>query len=144
MWFRWMMAAFLFNGVCTFGIRILAGSGLATTYTSTYLFLWYLAGALLLVLLRAGGRVYGRKPPSMGWIDIAVGFGLGAASVAGQTCMSMALSQGLPGAIVFPLALGGGLFVVVGAGVLLFKEPVGPYGFVGIALGVVSIVLLSL
>jgi multidrug transporter EmrE-like cation transporter len=144
MWFRWMMAAFLFNGVCTFGIRILAGHGLATTYASTYLFLWYLAGALLLVLLRAGGRLYGRKSPSPGWVDLAVGGGLGAASVIGQTCMTLSLGQGLPGAIVFPLALGGGLFVVVGAGVLLFKEPVGPYGFAGIALGVVSIVLLSL
>jgi multidrug transporter EmrE-like cation transporter len=39
--------------------------------------------------------------------------------------------------------LGGGLFIVVGAGVLLFKERVGPYGVAGIVLGIISIVLLS-
>jgi multidrug transporter EmrE-like cation transporter len=75
---------------------------------------------------------------------VTVGGALGLASVMGQTSLGLALSRGVPGSIVYPVTLAGGLFLVVGAGVLLFEERVGPYGLAGIALGVVSIVLLSL
>ncbi len=137
MWFRWMMLAFAFNGVCTFGLRILAGRGLGEKYISTYLVLWYLAGALLLAAVYFRQRMRSRRS------DLAVGAALGLASVAGQTSLGLALSGGIPGAIVYPVTLGGGLFIVVGVGVLLFKERVGPFGVAGIALGIISIVLLS-
>ncbi len=75
--------------------------------------------------------------------DFAVGGALGLASVAGQTSLGLALCGGIPGAIVCPVTLGGGLFIVVGVGVLLFGERVGPYGVAGIVLGIISIVLLS-
>ena len=39
-----MLAAFLLNGTCPFGLRILAGWGLADQYTAVYLVYWYLAG----------------------------------------------------------------------------------------------------
>jgi multidrug transporter EmrE-like cation transporter len=144
MWFRWMMAAFFFNGACTFGIRILAGRGLASRYTSAYLFLWYSAGALLLALIHISSRFYIRKTLAPRRVDIILGIALGTASVTGQTFLGMALGAGLPGSVVYPIALAGGLFIVVGAGFLLFRERVGPYGIAGIALGLVSIVLLSL
>ena len=144
MWFRWMMAAFFFNGICTFGIRILAGRGLASRYTSAYLFLWYSAGALLLLLIHISSRFYRRTTLAPRPVDIILGIALGTASVTGQTFLGMALGAGLPGSIVYPIALAGGLFIVVGAGFLLFRERVGPYGVAGIALGLVSIVLLSL
>jgi multidrug transporter EmrE-like cation transporter len=144
MWFRWMMTAFFFNGICTFGIRILAGRGLASKYTSAYLSLWYSAGALLLATIHVSNRLYTRKPLAPRPVDIIVGIALGTASVTGQTFLGMALGGGLAGSVVYPIALAGGLFIVVGAGFLLFRERVGPYGIAGIALGLVSIVLLSL
>jgi multidrug transporter EmrE-like cation transporter len=144
MWFRWMMTAFFFNGICTFGIRILAGRGLASRYTSTYLFLWYSAGAVLLASIHVSNRLYLRRSLAPKPVDIAVGIALGTASVTGQTFLGMALGGGLPGSVVYPITLAGGLFIVVGAGFLLFRERVGPYGIAGIALGLVSIVLLSL
>jgi multidrug transporter EmrE-like cation transporter len=137
MWFRWMMLAFAFNGVCTFGLRILAGRGIGEKYISTYLVLWYLAGAILLAAIYFRQRMGTRRS------DLAVGSALGVASVAGQTSLGLALSGGIPGAIVYPVTLGGGLFIVVGVGVLLFKERVGPFGIAGILLGILSIVLLS-
>jgi multidrug transporter EmrE-like cation transporter len=138
MWFRWMMLAFAFNGVCTFGLRILAARGLTDKYISVYLVLWYLAGTLLL------GAIYIHRHMRTRRSDLAVGGALGLASVAGQTSLGLALSGGLPGLVVYPVTLAGGLFIVVGAGVMLFKERVGPYGMAGIVLGIISIVLLSL
>jgi multidrug transporter EmrE-like cation transporter len=138
MWFRLMMLAFACNGICTFGLRILAGRGLGERYTSVYLVLWYLGGAMLLAVVYFPRR---ERPKAA---EVAVGGALGLASVMGQTSLGLALSRGVPGSIVYPVTLAGGLFLVVGAGVLLFEERVGPYGLAGIALGVVSIVLLSL
>src|SRR5438046_10683535 len=51
MWFRLMMIAFIFNGLCPFGLRILAGMGLAAHYTPLYLVFWYLAGAIAMLAL---------------------------------------------------------------------------------------------
>ena len=138
MWIRWMLVAFLFNGLCTFGLRILTAMGLAQRYTSSYLVFWYLAGAfaLAVIYLRNGERP--RRS------DLFTGVALGAFSVGGQTCLGLALAQGLPGTIVFPIVLAGGLFVVVAAGLFVFGENIGPAGVAGILLGIISIVLLSL
>jgi multidrug transporter EmrE-like cation transporter len=137
MWFRWMMVAFLLNGTCTFGLRILAAMGLAERYTSSYLVFWYFAGCLFLLVLYWRGKERPRVA------DLATGVGLGLCSACGQTALGRALAQGLPGNVVFPVALGGGLFIVAAAGVLIFKERIGPAGLVGILLGIVSILLLS-
>ena len=138
MWFRMMMLAFACNGICTFGLRILAAQGLAERYTSVYLVAWYLAGAMLL------GAFYFPRRKRTRAVDLAVGGGLGLASMAGQTSLGLALSRGLPGSVVYPIMLAGGLFIVVAAGVLLFEERVGPCGIAGIVLGITAIVLLSL
>ena len=138
MWLRWMIAAFICNGVCTFGLRILAAHGLASCYTSVYLALWYLCGSLLLFAVYFPRRKQGR------WADPLVGGALGLASVLGQTSVGLALSQGLPGSMVYPTTMAGGLFIVVAAGVVLFGERIGPYGIAGVLLGIASIALLSL
>ena len=138
MWFRLMMIAFVFNGLCTFGLRILADMGLAQHYTSSYLVFWYLAGFLFL------GAQYLRSGERAKTADFIVGSVLGLCSAGGQTALGLALAHGLPGSIVFPVVLAGGLFIVVGAGVLVFGETIGNAGKLGIVLGVVSIVLLSL
>ena len=138
MWFRLMMVAFIFNGVCTFGLRILAGLGLAAEYTPVYLIFWYLSGAafILLLLFRAP-----RRPARS---DILVGAGLGFFSTCGQNSMGLALASGLPGNVVFPVALAGGLVLVVLTAVVVFKERIGPAGIAGISLGILSIAILSL
>lgn len=138
MWFRLMMIAFLFNGPCTFGLRILAAKGLANGYTTSYLVFWYLAGTVFLAMqyVRSGERP--RRS------DIAIGSALGVCSAGGQTALGLALARGLPGSIVFPVTLAGGLFIVVAVGVLVFRERIGNAGRLGILLGVLSIVLLSL
>ena len=51
MWFRLMMIAFFFNGLCPFGLRILAGMGLADHYTPLYLVFWYFAGAIAMLVI---------------------------------------------------------------------------------------------
>ena len=137
MWFRLMILAFLFNGICTFGLRILTDMGLARDHTLQYLTFWYAGGAvaILLTTLRSRGRI-GRS-------DIGIGAALGILSGTGQNLMGMALSTGLPGTVVFPVALAGGLFIVVALGVTVFGERVGIAGVAGIILGLVSIALLS-
>lgn len=138
MWFRLMMIAFLLNGFCPFGLKILASMGLADQYTSLYLVFWYLAGALFILLLLS------RDPHRPMRSDMLVGAGLGIFSACGQTSMGKALASGIPGSVVFPVALAGGLFVVVLTAVVVFKERIGPAGIAGIALGIISIALLSL
>ena len=54
------------------------------------------------------------------------------------------ISSGLPGNVVYPVTLSGGLFLVVIAGVTVFRERLGPAGIAGILLGIASIVLLSM
>ena len=138
MWFRLMMLAFLFNGLCTFGLRILAGLGLAARYTALYLVFWYLAGGLFMLVL------FLRSPRRPGRSDLLVGTGLGFFSTCGQNSMGLALANGLPGSVVFPVTLAGGLFLVVLAAIFIFRERIGPAGIAGIALGIISIALLSL
>jgi len=138
MWFRLMMMAFLVNGLCPFGLRILAGLGLAEHYTPLYLVFWYLSGGLFILVL------FARNPSRPSRSDVLVGAGLGFFSTCGQTSMGLALANGLPGNVVFPVALAGGLFVVVLTAVLIFRERIGPAGIAGISLGIISIALLSL
>ena len=92
-----MMLAFVFNGICNFGIRILAGYGLAGQYTTTYFLFWFLGGSLVLgaVLLYRG------KPSAR--IGILTGISLGVASFGGQLSLGSALGSGLKGALVYPV-----------------------------------------
>ena len=129
MWFRLMMMAFVLNGLCPFGLRILAGLGLADHYTPLYLVFWYLAGALFML------RSFLRTPHRPARSDMLVGAGLGIFSTCGQTSMGLALASGIPGSVVFPVALAGGLFVVVLTAVVIFKERIGPAGIAGFRWG---------
>ena len=138
MWFRFMMVAFFLNGLCPFGLRILSGLGLAARYTPLYLVFWYLSGGLFMLMLFLRTA---RRPARS---DVFVGMGLGFFSACGQSCMGLALSKGIPGNVVYPVTLAGGLFLVVLIAILVFRERIGPAGMAGIALGIISIALLSL
>jgi multidrug transporter EmrE-like cation transporter len=64
-------------------------------------------------------------------------------SIGGQFFMGLALSRGVPGSVVFMLAMGASMCVVVLGGVLFFRERVGIYAKVGIAIGLAAAVLLG-
>jgi drug/metabolite transporter (DMT)-like permease len=137
MWYRLMALAFFANGLGPFGLKILAEKGLAESYHYQYLAWWY-AGGLALVLAAFLTR---RSRPSWPEIWIAAVMGLG--SFGGQLGTSLALESRIPGYIAFPITNGGHLFLVSAAGVLLFRERIGPYGIAGIVTGMLSLVLLS-
>jgi multidrug transporter EmrE-like cation transporter len=138
MYTRYMTLAFLTNGMGAFGLRVLAGFGLPDTTSTQYLAVWYLAGLLLaaLVFLR---RLRGFRAK-----EAAIGCAMALCSMGGQLGMALALSGHIPGFVVFPVATGGGLLLVVVVGVVLFQERMHPLGYLGIAVGVCALVLLAM
>ena len=137
LWARLMLVAFLANGIGPFGLKVLAIRGLSGEQ-SRYLLYWYLGGLVFAV----AALIYSRD--GVNTREVLLGAAMGGCSLAGQTFTAMALSKGLPGHIVFPLTTGGSLFLVALAGIVLFKERIGPYGLCGVVLGVASLVMLSM
>ncbi len=136
-WMRLMLLAYVMNGLGPFGLKVMAEKGLLQQYHFQYLLWWYAGSGILSLagfLLEGGGFALR---------ELAIALGIGAASFGGQLFSLLALERGVPGYIVFPVTTGGNLFVVAAGGVLLFKERVGRYGVAGIAVGVLSLVLLS-
>jgi multidrug transporter EmrE-like cation transporter len=132
-----MLVAFLANGIGPFGLKVLAERGLAA-HQSQYLFFWYTGGAAFGIAALVAGRTGVRLR------EVVLGAAMGACSLAGQSFTALALAKGLPGHIAFPLTTGGSLFLVAVAGIVLFKERIGPYGLCGIVLGVASLVMLAI
>lgn len=136
-WMRLMMIAYVMNGLGPFGLKVMAEKGLLQPYHFQYLLWWYAGSGILSFagfLLEGGGFALR---------ELTIAFGIGAASFGGQLFSLLALERGVPGYIVFPVTTGGNLFVVAAGGVLLYKERIGRYGIAGIAVGVLSLVLLS-
>ncbi len=136
-WLRYMMIAFVANGLGPFGLKILSERGLAG-YQSQYLMYWYLGGVIFALL--AFSRALGRLPVR----EVLIGAAMGVSSLSGQSFTGLALARDVPGHIVFPITTGGSLFLVAAAGILVFGERVGVYGLAGILLGIASLVLLSI
>ncbi|MBS1852408.1 MAG: EamA family transporter [Acidobacteria bacterium] len=136
-WITAMLAAFLLNGVCPFGLRVLAGRGLAQQYTPVYLVYWYFAGFAfgLFGLMKARRR--------LSRANLFIGLIMAVASVGGQFFMGLALSRGVPGSVVYMLGMGASMCVVVLGGVLFFHEKVGTYAKLGIVIGLAAAVLLG-
>jgi len=136
-YFRYMLVAFLTNGLGVFGLRVLAGLGMGNVQEQQYLSIWYIAGAIVAAVpfLRL------RKPlEHREWL---LGGAMAACSLCGQLGMALSLSNGLPGFVVFPVATGGGLLFVLGIGVLVFRERVSWIGYLGITAGTLALVLLA-
>jgi len=133
-----MIVAFVANGMGIFGARILTGWNLAEQFKFQYLVFWYGAGFLFAALVLVRERF------KFNWREMAIAGLMGAASVGGQLSLLAALQRGIPGHVMFPLANGGGLFLVALVGVLVFRERIHLYGLAGIVLGIAATVLLSL
>lgn len=137
-WLRLMLIAFVANGLGPFGLKMIAEKGLSERYQFQYLLLWYGGGLLFGLGWLLATRCRLR------WQELVVAFGIAMGSFGGQFFSLLALERNVPGYIVFPMTTGGNLFLVAAAGVLLFREKIGPYGIAGILVGIASLVLLSL
>jgi glucose uptake protein GlcU len=137
-WLRLMLLAFVANGLGPFGLKIMTEKGLAEKYHYQYLLWWYAGGLAfgLASFIVTRSRFYMR--------DVVMALGIGIGSFSGQLFSLLALEQGVPGYIVFPMTTGGNLFLVALAGVFIFRERIGIYGVAGILMGILSLVLLSL
>jgi multidrug transporter EmrE-like cation transporter len=137
MWFLLMLVILLTNGMSAFGLKMIAGWRLPETVKYPYLTTWYAGGlaAIALPLILKGMRV---RKTELFWGGVA-----GVLSIGGQIAMAVALSSGVPGHVVFPIAIGGSIFVVALAGRLIFGERVNPPTALGLALGFIAVVLLG-
>ncbi len=138
MWYRMMAIAFLSNGLGAFGVRVLQDMGLAETHSSLYLALWYTTGCLVAIaaFLMGSRRQLLAK-------EIVIGGLMGLCSSLGWIFLTFAIARGVPGYLVFPIAIGGSLSIVAVVGVLAFRERLSLYGYLGILSGVAGIIVLS-
>jgi drug/metabolite transporter (DMT)-like permease len=136
-WLNAMLLAFFLNGLSPFGLRILAATGLGQEHTQVYLFYWYLAGMVFLLVLRL------RRRERLPGAALAIGSAMALSSVGGQVFMGLALAYGAPGNVVYPIAMGASICIVAAGGLLIFKERVGAYGKAGIVVGLLAVVLMS-
>ena len=137
MWFLLMLVILLTNGMSAFGLKMIAGWGLPQSVKYPYLTAWYAAGLLAIALPRL------LKGMRVGKTELFWGGVAGALSIGGQVAMAVALSSGVPGHVVFPIAIGGSILVVASAGRLMFGERLSPPTSLGLALGFVAVVLLG-
>jgi multidrug transporter EmrE-like cation transporter len=137
MWYRMMAIAFFTNGLGAFGVRVLQGMGLAQTHSFLYLDFWYLAGLAVSMIAFLSRR------PKLSPAELAVGGLMGLFSSVGWIFLTQAVARGMPGYLIFPIAIGGSLSVVAAVGVMVFKERLSAYGYLGILTGVAGIALLA-
>jgi drug/metabolite transporter (DMT)-like permease len=126
------------NGMSAFGLKVIAGWGLSKTVTFPYLTVWYGAGLVCLLTSILFKRATAK------WQDLAWGAVLAALSIGGQVAMGMALDSNVPGNIVFPVTIGGSILVVALAGKWIFGERMDRLSAVGVLVGFLGVVLLSL
>ena len=138
MYLRLMMLAFLVNGLGTFGMHMVTDTGSAHIGRLTFMSLWYSSGCALAAL--AFFWNHRRLLPR----ELFIGGAMGLCSFCGINGMTLALSAGVPGFVVFPVSMGGGLLLVVATGIGLFHERMGPAGYLGVVLGMLALVLLAL
>lgn len=137
MWARYMIIAFVTNGLGIYGLRILASAGITGSRNLAYLFMWYFFGSLV------AGLAYffrNRKPSRS---EIVITAGMAICSILGQLGMVLSMDHGLPGFVVFPVAVGGGMLLVLLAAIFFFGERPGRLGLLGIGLGMTALVLLA-
>ena len=138
LWFALMVVILLTNGMSSFGLKMLTAMSLPGDAKFPYLTLWYGAGLVIIALPAVIKRVaFGSK--ELGW-----GLALALLSIGGQVAMAIALDSKVPGNVVFPVTIGGGILVVVIAGRLFFGERLNRPTTGGIALGFLATILLGI
>ena len=137
MWFWLVLLILMTNGMSAFGLKVVAAWQLQDTVKFPYLTIWYAAGMATLGLpMLLKGLQIGRK-------ELALGVLMALTSIGGQVAMATALGLGVPGSIVFPVSAGGSLLVVMVAGRLFFGERMNVVSTLGVAVGVLTVILFS-
>jgi drug/metabolite transporter (DMT)-like permease len=138
MWFLLMVVILVTNGMSAFGLKMIAAWHLPAGVKYPYLTVWYAAGLAALIgpLFIKGFRL-GLKEAGLGALMAVL-------SIGGQVTMAMALDSGVPGNVVFPVAIAGSIMIVALAGWVFFGERIGRLSAAGVALGFVAVVLLSI
>jgi multidrug transporter EmrE-like cation transporter len=136
-WFLLMLVILLTNGMSAYGLKVIAAWGLPETAKFPYLTVWYAAGLVIIGVptLLQGVRITVRE---VGWSSI-----LAALSLGGQLAMAVALKLNVPGHVVFPIAIGGSVFIVVLGGRLFFNERMNALTAGGVSCGLAAVVFLS-
>ena len=136
--FLLMFVILLTNGMSSFGLKMLAAWGLPATVKYPYLTVWYAGGlaAIALPMVLQGMRI--------GKTELIWGAVAGALSIGGQVAMAVALGAGVPGHVVFPIAIGGSIFVVALAGRIFFHERMNRLTALGVGLGFMAVILLGM
>lgn len=136
-WMSLMLVAFLLNGLGAFGLRVLVGLELGEL-KMPYIACWYWSGfALMAATYLRGGSMPVRR-------EFGVSALMGTCSVVGTLGLAAALDSGVAGFVIYPVSVGGGLVLVVLAGVSLFGESVTRPGMLGILIGVGAVLTLAL
>lgn len=136
-WTLLMAVILLTNGMSSFGLKVITAWGLPEAVKFPYLTVWYGAG-LASIGLPAMFQGLRWRAKEIGWAGLMAGL-----SIAGQVAMATALQMNLPGHIVFPVAIGGSVFIVTLAGRLVFGERMDRITVIGTLVGIVAIVLLG-
>ena len=130
-----LSVCFVLNGFAMVVAQVVSKTGVDR---ATPVFLASMFGtAMVLTLLHPTGERTPVKRKSLG-----VGLMAGLGSVAGQALTIRAATMA-PGYVVFPVVSGGLIVLVALVSWLVFKEKIGVFGVLGIAVGVVAIALLS-
>ena len=137
MWLLLMLIILLTNGMSAFGLKVLAVWGLPPNIKFPYLTIWYAAGLLCIAIPMLFRRERG------GLKEVGWGAVIALLSIGGQLAMATALDSGVPGNVVFPVTIGGSILVVAIAGQLFFGEKMSVFSWTGVAIGLLSVVLLS-
>jgi multidrug transporter EmrE-like cation transporter len=138
MWFFLLILVLLTNGMGAFGLKVIAAWKLPSGVKIPYLAIWYAAGMATvgLPMLLNGFRM---KRAELTWGGV-----MALLSIGGQLSMATALDMGVPGSIVFPVSAGGSLILVVVAGRVLFGERINLPSMLGVGVGLLAVVLLTL
>ncbi|MCL5099019.1 MAG: hypothetical protein M1608_16090 [Candidatus Omnitrophica bacterium] len=131
------MLAFVTDGLAQFGLRTLQELRLAETHTFLYLAFWYFTG------LAVGTLIYGftpRRPPIRAR-EMVMGLILSLCSAGCWYSMSSAFVHHVPAYLGLPVSICGGISLVTLAGVLVFKERLSLYGYLGILFSITGIAL---
>lgn len=137
-WLPLMILAFLANGLAASSQKVLSETFPGQDFSWQFTVSLYWTGFLFtgaVSLLRNG--LPNRQEGLLGLI-------MAVASVAGNVLLVKAMGEGVSGSVAYPIANGGSLFIVVAAGVLLFKERLTPAGVAGVLLGLAAILVLML
>lgn len=136
-WFLLMLVILATNGMSAYGLKVIAAWGLPESAKFPYLTVWYAAGLVTVGIPMLVQHVR-MSLKEVRWSSL-----IAALSMGGQIAMAVALKRNVPGHIVFPIAMGGSVFIVTLGGWFLFRERLNRLTVSGVAVGLAAIVLLS-